>query len=99
MKKEDVQKIQEVVRNVTRFAREHRTKIYITKLSNGNLVYDIGLEGIGTGTIDSLVNFDISDIYQVLQEERMQKKSIDYEIRIRKHWKYDTNCICIYQWK
>ena len=55
MKKEDVQKIQEVVRNVTRFAREHRTKIYITKLSNGNLVYDIGLEGIGTGTIDSLL--------------------------------------------
>lgn len=89
------------IEHIVQCAKEHRSIIYITKLENGDLVYDIGKKGICTGTIDSIQELELIDLANELREV-LKKKHKNQEINvqiIRKHWKHDAECIKINPWK
>lgn len=101
MHEKTVSKIVEAIENITQCAREHRCKIYITKLDNGDVIYDIGLDGVCTGKIDTIKRFSLHTIEEALREALKKNKTKEYSMRvIPHHWKYSNlECIEIYRWE
>ena len=101
MHEKTVSKIVEAIENITQCAREHRCKIYITKLDNGDVIYDIGLDGVCTGKIDTIKRFSLHTIEEALRETLKKNKTKEYSMRvIPHHWKYSNlECIEIYSWE
>ncbi len=100
MQEKTVNQIVEAIENITQCAREHRCKIYITKLDNGDVVYDIGLDGVCTGKIDTINSFSLHTIEEALREKLKKNKTKEYSMRvIPHHWKYSNlESIEIYHW-
>lgn len=89
------------IEHIAQCAKEHRSIIYITKLENGDLVYDIGKSGVCTVTIDSIQELKLIDLANELREA-LKKKYENQEINvqiIKKHWKYNVECIKLAPWK